>query len=71
MKTWEETRKILITINAGFSKLPEEWENRIDLRGAYLGGAYLGGAYLGDANLGGANLGGANLGDANLIGANS
>ena len=67
MKTWEETRKMFIAINIGFSKLPEEWKNRIDLGGAYLGGANLEGAYLRGANLRGANLEGANLRGAKRI----
>ena len=69
MKTWKETREIFIAINAVFKKLPEEWQNRIDLRDTNLEGANLGGANLGGANLGGAHLEGAYLRGAHLEGA--
>lgn len=53
---WKEIRDRLVEINPDFAKLPEEWQWRIDLRGANLR----------DANLRGANLRGADLGGAIL-----
>lgn len=61
MEDYKETRERLIEISPKFSALPEEWEFRVDLKGADLRGADLRGADLSEANLRGADLVGANL----------
>jgi hypothetical protein len=81
MKTWAETRELLIAAGIPAEQLPVEWEPGInlrradlrganlrgaDLRGADLRGADLRGAYLSGAYLSGADLSGANLREANL-----
>jgi hypothetical protein len=78
---WQETKQIL---ESKCKDLPDQWQWRINLRGAdlsdadlsgaYLRGAYLrdadlSGAYLRDADLSGAYLRGAYLRDADLSGA--
>ena len=68
MKTYQETRAMLIAINASFEALPEEWQSRLYLEGANLYEANLEGANLEGANLKWANLEGANLEGANLVG---
>ena len=74
MKTWAETRELLIAAGIPAEQLPVEWEpginlRRADLRGANLRGAYLRGAYLSGADLRGANLREAYLRGADLRGA--
>jgi hypothetical protein len=66
MKTWTETRELLIAAGIPAEQLPVEWEPGINLRGADLRGANLSGADLRLADLRGANLRGANLRGADL-----
>ena len=68
---WTETRARLIERGIYKSKLPETWQQHINLRWANLSGAVLSeadlsGADLRLANLRGANLSGADLSEANL-----
>jgi hypothetical protein len=71
MKTWAETRELLIAADIPAEQLPVEWEpginlRRADLRGANLREAYLSGANLREAYLSGAYLSGADLRGADL-----
>jgi hypothetical protein len=70
MKTWAETRELLIAAGIPAEQLPVEWEPGINLRGADLSLADLRGADLSGANLREAYLSGADLRGANLRGAN-
>jgi hypothetical protein len=68
---WQETKQIL---ESKCKDLPDQWQWRINLRGADLSGAYLrdadlSGADLSDADLSDADLSGADLSDADLSGA--
>ena len=69
MKTWAETRDLLIAAGIPAEQLPVEWEPGINLRGADLSGADLRGAHLRRADLSGADLSGAHLRRADLRGA--
>ena len=84
MLTYQETKNLVLSANPVLS-MPDYWEWRIDLEGAYLEGAdlrgaylegadlrgaYLEGAYLEGVYLEGADLRGASLRGANLYGAN-
>ena len=66
MKTWAETRELLIAAGIPAEQLPVEWEPGINLRGADLSEADLSEANLREADLRGADLRGANLRRANL-----
>lgn len=68
--SWQETRDALIRHGVPASRLPEEWQPGIDLRGLNLANAQLQGAYLTKVRLAGTKLAGANLLDADLSGAN-
>ena len=70
MKTWDETRRVLIQIDVKYEMLGEKWKPGINLGDAYLENANLKDAYLGGANLEDANLRNADLEDANLAYAN-
>src|SRR3990172_7617090 len=60
MLTYQETKNLVLSANPVLS-MPDYWEWRIDLEGAYLEGADLRGASLRGANLYGANLEGATI----------
>ena len=66
MKTWTETRELLIAAGIPAEQLPVAWEPGINLRGADLSEADLSEANLREADLRGADLRGANLRGANL-----
>jgi hypothetical protein len=66
MKTWAETRELLIAAGIPAEQLPVEWEPGINLRRADLGRADLGRADLRGADLSGADLSGADLRRADL-----
>ena len=66
MKTWAETRELLIAAGIPAEQLPVEWEPGINLRGADLSEADLSEANLREANLRGADLRGADLREADL-----
>ena len=68
MKTWAETRDLLIAAGIPAEQLPVEWEPGINLRGADLSGADLRGAHLSRADLRGAHLRRADLSGADLSG---
>ena len=64
MKTWAETRELLIAAGIPAEQLPVEWEPGINLRGAPLSLADLREADLRGANLRWADLRGADLSGA-------
>ena len=66
---WQETRTKLIALGISESRLPEQWQRRIDLSWADLSWADLSVADLSGADLSGAILSGANLSGAILSGA--